>query len=251
MSKTSAAADSPRTVVILGGGAIGQALAKVLVQRFEGCRCLLTYRSNKPDISHSHISCYHLDALNEEAFPELVAYVDREFGELDWLINTIGILHDVDTDLRPEKRLQNFSLEHFQMVMTTNVVPTVFAAKYFSRLWPKSRAAVFASISARVGSIEDNRLGGWHSYRASKSGLNMMLKNIALEWAYKNPKVCVLALHPGTTDSALSEPFQKNVPEGKLFSPEKTASYLVDVISTKSPDDSGCFYDWNDKPIPW
>lgn len=241
----------PRTVVIMGAGAIGLALAADLIKTFSECKCLLTYRNNKPEISDKRISLFKLDALNEEAFPELIEHVERSFGEVDWLINTIGLLHDADNGIQPEKRLQNFNLSQFQTVMATNVVPTVLAAKYFSRLWPKSRSAVFASISARVGSISDNRLGGWHSYRASKSSLNMMLKNIALEWSYKKPNVCVLSLHPGTTDSGLSEPFQKNVPEGKLFSPERTARYLIDVISTKSPGDSGCFYDWSNKPIPW
>lgn len=243
--------NKPKSILILGAGAVGTALAEHIVKRFDGCRCVLTYRNTKPELTNELISLRQLDAGDEDALAILYEELKQRLGYVDWIINTIGILHDASVGLQPEKRLQNFSSENFQRVLNANVLPTVFAAKHLVRLFPKDQQTVFASISARVGSISDNRLGGWHSYRASKACLNMMMKNIAIEWAYKQPQCCVLVLHPGTTDSALSKPFQKNVPEGKLFSPSYCAEKLTEVICSKTSLNSGEFYDWNNQAVAW
>jgi len=108
-----------------------------------------------------------------------------------------------------------------------------------------------AVISAKVGSIQDNRLGGWYSYRASKAALNMAIKTISLEWQYKVPNCCVAALHPGTTDTQLSAPFQANVAIKKLFSADQTAALLIDVIDNLNSKNSGRFWNWDGKEIPW
>ena len=111
--------------------------------------------------------------------------------------------------------------------------------------------AVFANLSARVGSIEDNRLGGWYAYRASKAAQNMYTRTLAIEWARSRRNVICVALHPGTTDTDLSRPFQGNVPEGKLFSVDRTVSQLLAVIDRLQPDDSGQFFAWDGERIPW
>jgi len=108
-----------------------------------------------------------------------------------------------------------------------------------------------AVVSAKVGSIEDNRLGGWYSYRCSKAALNMAIKNISIEWRRRSPNVCVTSLHPGTTDTRLSAPFQRNVPDGKLFSCDHTAQCLVDVVSRLQLSDSGKFLAYNGEELPW
>ena len=115
----------------------------------------------------------------------------------------------------------------------------------------RSPAGVFAAISAKVGSIEDNRLGGWYSYRCSKAALNMALKTLSIEWQRKCPAVCVVSLHPGTTDTALSKPFQSHVPAASLFSPEKTAGFLVDRLAALRAEDSGSFLAFDGEALPW
>jgi NAD(P)-dependent dehydrogenase (short-subunit alcohol dehydrogenase family) len=109
---------------------------------------------------------------------------------------------------------------------------------------------VFAAISARVGSISDNRLGGWYSYRASKAALNMLLKTAAIELGRTRKELVVLGLHPGTVDTGLSKPFQSNVSEGKLFTPEQSARYLLEVIDGVTPEHSGSVLAWDAQTVP-
>jgi NAD(P)-dependent dehydrogenase (short-subunit alcohol dehydrogenase family) len=110
---------------------------------------------------------------------------------------------------------------------------------------------VFAALSARVGSITDNRLGGWHSYRASKAALNMLMVNFAIELRRTHPQAIVAALHPGTVDTALSEPFQRGVVPEKLFVPEISARYLLDVLNQLAPEDSGGLFAWDGARLPY
>ena len=115
----------------------------------------------------------------------------------------------------------------------------------------KGEKSVFAALSARVGSIADNRLGGWVSYRASKAALNMVLKTLSIEHARRWPESVIVGLHPGTVDSALSRPFNKRVEAGKLFTPERAARQLLDVINVLAPADTGYTYAWDGKRIPF
>jgi NAD(P)-dependent dehydrogenase (short-subunit alcohol dehydrogenase family) len=109
----------------------------------------------------------------------------------------------------------------------------------------------FASLSARVGSITDNRSGGWYAYRGAKAAQNMYLRSLSLEWARRFPSACVTLLHPGTTDTALSRPFQTFVAADRLFSPERAAVQLLDVLSQQTPEQSGAFLAWDGQSIPW
>ena len=109
----------------------------------------------------------------------------------------------------------------------------------------------FASLSARVGSIGDNRSGGWYAYRSAKAAQNMMLRTLSVEWARRYPEATVTVLHPGTTDTPLSEPFQSFVPPEKLFSPKRTADYLLNVLLQQTPEQSGAFLAWDGQSIPW
>jgi NAD(P)-dependent dehydrogenase (short-subunit alcohol dehydrogenase family) len=115
---------------------------------------------------------------------------------------------------------------------------------------PRGRAFTFAALSARVGSISDNRLGGWHSYRASKAALNMLLRNFALEMARTHPDGVVVGLHPGTVDSALSQPFQSGLAEGQLTTPEAAATNLLAVLSGLTSEHSGRVFDYSGAEIP-
>lgn len=123
-------------------------------------------------------------------------------------------------------------------------------AKHFLPLLARDRKSVFAALSARVGSISDNQLGGWHAYRASKAALNMLLRTFAIELARRNPRAVCVGLHPGTVDTGLSAPFQANVPEGKLFTPDFAAARLLEVVDRLKPDDSGHVFAWDGQLIP-
>ena len=123
------------------------------------------------------------------------------------------------------------------------------AARAFLPLAPREGRAVFAAVSARVGSIGDNRLGGWHSYRASKAALNMILKTLSVELARTHPGMICVGLHPGTVDTALSEPFQKGVAADKLFSPDELAAHLLGVVDALTQEDSGFVLDWKGERI--
>ena len=149
----------------------------------------------------------------------------------------------------PERSYKALDPGVMEQVFRLNTIGPAIIAKQMVPLLPRDRRAVFAALSARVGSIGDNRLGGWHSYRASKAALNMLLKNLALELQRSHPQAVVAGLHPGTVDTALSEPFQRNVPQGKLFTVGQSASCLLDVIDRLGPADSGQVFDWQGAPV--
>jgi NAD(P)-dependent dehydrogenase (short-subunit alcohol dehydrogenase family) len=136
-------------------------------------------------------------------------------------------------------------------VYAANAIGPALIAKHCLPRLPRDRRAVFAVLSARVGSIGDNRLGGWHSYRASKAALNMLVRNFAIELERSNPRAVVAALHPGTVDSRLSAPFQRRVAPGRLFSPDQAAGHLLAVIDKLTPADSGGLFAWNGERLPW
>ena len=130
-----------------------------------------------------------------------------------------------------------------------NAIGPALVAKHFLPLLATDRKAVFAALSARVGSIGNNRLGGWYAYRASKAALNMILKTLSIELARRNPSAICVGLHPGTVDTRLSGPFQRGVPGDKLFSPHRSAPCLLKVINALSPGQSGRVLAWDGKPI--
>ncbi|GAM62995.1 C-factor [Vibrio ishigakensis] len=166
----------------------------------------------------------------------------------------MGILHCKHHG--PEKSIRQLDSDFFMDNIKRNTLPTLLLAKYFQdKLMPNSTNpqtyAKLVSLSARVGSIGDNRLGGWYSYRASKTALNMAIKTLHLEWQRMNRDIAVMALHPGTTDTELSRPFQRNLPDGQLMSAEQGAEHLFTQIANLTLEDSGSFMDFKGQPIPW
>ena len=158
-----------------------------------------------------------------------------------------GVLHD---GFQPERSLRQLEANHLLRDYRINTVGPALAAKHLLPLLPRDRRAVFAALSARVGSIGDNRLGGWHSYRASKAALNMILRNLAIEMARSHPMAVIAGLHPGTVDTGLSAPFQKGVAEGRLFTPDYSAERLLAVMAGLTPADSGGVFAWDGARIP-
>lgn len=158
-----------------------------------------------------------------------------------------GVLHD---GFEPERSYRAMTSEHLLRDYRINAVGPALVAKHLLPLMPRDRRAVFAALSARVGSIGDNRLGGWHSYRASKAALNMILRNLAIELARTHPQAVVAGLHPGTVATDLSAPFQGGVAPGKLVTPDYAAERLLAVVAGLTPADSGGVFAWDGQRIP-
>jgi NAD(P)-dependent dehydrogenase (short-subunit alcohol dehydrogenase family) len=151
----------------------------------------------------------------------------------------------------PEKSLKQITAQGLAEQFAINAIGPALVAQAFLPLLPRDRRAVFAVLSARVGSIEDNRLGGWHGYRAAKAALNMLVRNFAIELARSHPQAIVVGLHPGTVDTALSAPFQKGVAPERLFTPASAAARLLDTLDGLTPQDSGGLFAWDGSRIPF
>ena len=240
---------NPANVAIVGAsGGIGGALVGTLADDTRVGRILALSRSpiepGAPSVEPLPVN------ITDEASVAEAAARCSETGPIDLAIVATGILHR-GSEVRPEKRMQDLDASVMEEVFRVNAIAPAIIAKHFLPLMRQDEKSVFAAISARVGSIGDNRLGGWASYRASKAALNMLVRTLSIEHARSHPEGIVVALHPGTTDTALSRPFQRNVPEGKLFSPAFTAERLLTVIDTLTSDDTGGFFAWNGDPIEY
>ena len=186
---------------------------------------------------------------SDESLVEISAGIAAVPGELSRLVITNGVLQG--DGFRPERALRQLSRSAMAHVLEINtVLPMIALAAFESQLKNVSRPRV-AVLSARVGSIGDNRLGGWYSYRASKSALNMMLQCAAIELHRVNRSLKLIAFHPGTTDTPLSKPFQRGVPAEKLFTPKFVADQLSAILDTIEPDGRLSYLDWAGEPIPW
>ena len=188
--------------------------------------------------------------LADPASLEQLGQVAREqLTPLRLVICATGLLHG--PDLQPEKRLSQVDLLALQKSFAVNAWGPLLLAQALEGALPRQAPCHFASLSARVGSIGDNRLGGWYAYRGAKAAQNQLLRTLALEWRRKLPLACVTLLHPGTTATQLSAPFRSSVPPDRLFTPERAASHLLDVIEGQTAETSGAFLAWDGQPIPW
>lgn len=237
-----------RAVVFGAGGAIGAALVEALAADARVCEIHACAR-RAPDLESQTIAGHCCDITSDAELARVAAEVG-EGGPVDLVIVATGILHD-GADVAPEKSMGDIDARRMEQVFRINTFGPALVAKHFLPLLRKQQRNVFAALSARVGSIGDNRLGGWISYRASKAALNMVVKTLSIEQRRKNPESIVVALHPGTVDSRLSAPFQSGVAEDKLFTPGYAAAQLLDVIDGLTPDDTGYVYAWDGKRIDY
>lgn len=191
-----------------------------------------------------------MDVTDEDAVAAAAAQVAEDAGRLHLLVNCVGVLHD-ERGLAPEKRWEDMTAAGLERSFRVNAMGHALVARHFLGLMRHRETAVLANISARIGSIEDNALGGWYGYRAAKAAQNQFTRTLAVECGRRARNVICVALHPGTTDTALSKPYQGRVPEGKLFSPAFSAGCLVDVIGGLTPEDNGSFFAWDGQRIPW
>lgn len=160
-----------------------------------------------------------------------------------------GVLHN--TQQMPEKNLRSIKRDWLLQSMDTNLWSHIALAQAIEASLSRRHSVRWLSLSAMVGSISDNRLGGWYSYRMSKAALNMLIKNLSIEWQRKNPDNIVAAVHPGTTDTELSQPFQKNIPAGKLYSAHLTAQRMLAVMAGLTSEDNGKLLHWDGGALPW
>jgi NAD(P)-dependent dehydrogenase (short-subunit alcohol dehydrogenase family) len=235
-------------VVIGASGALGQAFVERLVADNDTDSVHINAFSRSPvSFASPDVHTGFIDLTSEQTI-ERAAATAAGFGPIDLVLVTTGILH---TDiLKPEKSLRDLSAEKFQRLFAIDTIGPALVAKHFLPELAKDRRAVFAALSARVGSIGDNRSGGWYAYRAAKAALNMIIKNAAIEMGRRYKDTIVVGLHPGTVDSHLSKPFQSHVPPEKLFTPDFAVSKLLAVIDNLTPVDTGKCFAWDGQPIP-
>ena len=230
--------------LIVGRGGLGQALAEELQRRQPALEVMLCGRS---------LGSGHDEWLVDLESPESLEVLSQRLLEdpqpLRLVMNATGRLHGAS--LTPEKRLQQVCADHLMESFAINAAGPLLLAKAVEPVLSRDLPFHFASLSARVGSIGDNKSGGWYAYRGSKAAQNMFLRSLSVEWARRFPLATVTMLHPGTTDTALSKPFQQFVPPDRLFSPQKAASLLLDVLLQQTAAESGRFLAWDGQEIPW
>ena len=229
--------------LVVGTGGIGSALAAAIRLRCPGLTVVTAGRQGPP---HQTLT---LDLENDTDLEGLSAALQGYDLPLRLVVNTSGRLHG--PGLRPEKRLSQVARAALMEQFSINAIAPVLLARAIEPLLKRDAPVHFASLSARVGSISDNRSGGWYGYRAAKAAQNQLLKTLSLEWSRRWPLATVTLLHPGTTDTALSKPFQSFVAPDKLFTPERAAHQLLEVLMQQTPENSGGFLAWDGQPIGW
>ena len=229
--------------LVVGTGGIGQALADQMATLFPGLTVLTAGRQGPPQQS------IQLDLEADSSLDRLAQSLGAYGQPLRLVFNCTGRLHA--PDLQPEKRLSQVRRSALEELFAINAFGPVLLARAIEPMLDRNQPFHFASLSARVGSIGDNRSGGWYGYRAAKAAQNQLLKTLSVEWTRRWPQATVTLLHPGTTDTDLSKPFQNYVPPEKLFTPERAAAQLLKVLQQQTPESSGSFLAWDGQPIDW
>jgi NAD(P)-dependent dehydrogenase (short-subunit alcohol dehydrogenase family) len=242
---------NPTATLIMGAGqGIGLEFVRQFLALSRTDLVYATYRRPNCEllkIADPRLCCLPVDVTMESQITGAVQALQDT--SLRYVINCVGVLHD--GEMQPEKSLRQIDSDQMLQYFQVNAVSAVLWAKHLQPVLKKSDQSVFASISAKVGSIGDNQLGGWYGYRASKAALNMLMRNVSIEYHRTCPQAIVVVLHPGTTDTNLSQPFQRNVPAEKLFAVDRTVSQLLGVIDQLSIEDSGEFFNWDGQKLPW
>ena len=237
----------PGPAVVFGAsGALGAAMVRHLLA--DGRYSAVHAGARDPAVVPQGAVPFHFDLTSEAS---IAGAVEALPAAPTLVIVATGLLHDEAQGVAPEKSWRALDPIAMAQVYAANAIGPALIAKHILPRLPRRSRAVFAAISAKVGSIEDNRLGGWHSYRASKAALNMLVRNFAIELSRSHPLAIAASLHPGTVDSHLSAPFQRGVQPGKLFCPDQSAGYLLGVLAGLTPADSGGLFAWDGNRLPY
>jgi NAD(P)-dependent dehydrogenase (short-subunit alcohol dehydrogenase family) len=231
------------TAAVFGAsGGIGRALTEQLA---EDPRCRLVHAGTRssPPPANPGVAPFTFDLTDEASIARAV----ENLGDPDLVIVATGVLHD--EALKPEKALRSLDAVALARAFALNAIGPALIARHVLAKAPRNRRMLFAALSAKVGSISDNRLGGWHSYRASKAALNQIIRTLSVELARTHPQCVCVALHPGTVDTGLSRPFQAGVSAERLFSPEHAVRQLLAVLDGLTPDVSGRLIGWDGQEI--
>lgn len=201
------------------------------------------------EVHGARLQLLSADLTRDDDLASLQPRLAEVIDELHLVFNAAGVLHA--PEVAPEKALAAVNRAALESVFALNAFAPILLIQALSPLLARQRPLVFASLSARVGSIGDNALGGWYAYRASKAAQNQLLRTLAVEWRRSHRQATCVLLHPGTVDTPLSQPFQARVPAGKLFTAEFAARSLLDIVAGVTPADSGRFIAWDGTEIPW
>ncbi len=233
-------------IVIIGAtGGIGEALL-VLLAEDARVGSIHAWSRHPVRATNSKIVPAAVDITDEAS----IAKAADAVKSAHLVVVATGLLHSPD-GLQPEKTWRDLDLGNLTRSFATNTIGPALVAKHLLPQMPRNERAIFAAISARVGSISDNRLGGWYGYRASKAALNQMIKTLSIELARSRPQSVCVGLHPGTVDTELSGPFKANVPERNLFSSERAARQLLNVLGGLMPSDTGNLFAWDGTQVPF
>jgi NAD(P)-dependent dehydrogenase (short-subunit alcohol dehydrogenase family) len=238
--------DGYRAMVFGASGGIGAAIAHVLT---EDPRCAHVHAGARSALEVAdNVSAFSFELTDEATIAKAADQIGAQ-GPIDLVIVATGVLHGAG--LQPEKAMRALDAAALSRSFAINAIGPALIAKHFLPLMPRDRKSVFAALSARVGSIGDNRSGGWHAYRASKAALNQLIRTCAIELAARNKHAVCVTLHPGTVDTTMSQPFSASVATGTLFTPEVSARHLLQVMDGLSPVDTAGFFAWDGKAIPY
>ena len=248
----------PAHVLVTGASSgIGLAMVDALLGNPTVARVFAVSRTASDSEALSALQARHgarlqpvsADLTTDAGLDAIVGGVRAGGDDLHLVVNCAGVLHG--DGLRPEKSLATLDRDALERSFALNAFAPVLLVRALLPLLTPNAPRVVASLSARVGSIGDNRLGGWYAYRAAKAAQNQLLRTLAIEWQRSHPHATCVMLHPGTVDTPLSQPFQTRVAADALFPPARAARQLLDIIAGLTPADSGRFIAWDGSTIPW
>ena len=247
---------SGSALVVGASRGLGLALTRQLLDSRPEHPVMATHRPGRcsdrlKELQREHRQTLILQELDFTC-PDSLRTLTGRLGELPPLalaIHAAGMLHD--GSIQPEKALEHCRPDHLARLFEVNSIGPLMVARAVMPAIEKDQAFTFAALSAMVGSIGDNRRGGWYAYRASKAALNQFMRTLAVECRRRWPGSAIVAIHPGTTDTELSQPFQRNISPEKLYQPATSAQRILSVLSNLGAEQSGRFYNWDGSQIPW
>ena len=236
-----------KIVAVIGSsGAIGNALSNRLLED-DSVETIYKFSRSQKSKDNQKEKNFFIDIEDENSIKKSTENIPEDI-KFDMIFVATGILHN-DDDIFPEKSIKDINADKLKRVLSINTIGPTLVGKYFIPYLNNKSKSIFAFLSARVGSISENKLGGWYSYRSSKTALNQIIKNFSIEIKRTNPNAIFVGLQPGTVSSFLSKPFEKNVKSENLFTPDFSASKLLEVIDNLESKDTGKLIAWNGEEI--